>query len=163
MQDEGYICKVGSRVRLGNGPTHQPRDAPNSEPKSMFKIFAFLFHFENAHPSMPTPTSTAHDTATPPMTHLAKHLSQAAHAHIKLRTTINHAPPTMDLGPYPFRSYLRLTVSLRTDLYTLHSVRPPSLFSFHTTLSHPLHSTNTCRPQYIQTPHPWSSFDAHSY
>ena len=96
------------------------------------------------------------------MTHLAKHLSQAAHAHVELRTTTNHAPPTMDLGPYPFRSYLQLTVSLRTDLYTLPLVRPPSLFSFHTTLLHPLHSTNT-HPQYIQTPHPWSSFDAHSY
>ena len=106
---------------------------------------------------MPTLTSTACDTATLPMTHLAKHLSQAARTHIKLHTATNHAPPTMDLGPYPFCSYLQLTVSLRTDLYTLPSVRPPSLFSFYTTLLHPLHSTNTCRPQYIQTPHPWSS------
>jgi hypothetical protein len=106
---------------------------------------------------MPTPTSTARNTATPPMTHLAKHLSQAAHTHVKLRTTTNHAPPTMDLGPYPFHSYLRLTILLRTDLYTLPSVKLPSLFSFHTTLLHPLHSTNTCHPQYIQTPHPWSS------
>jgi hypothetical protein len=106
---------------------------------------------------MPTPTSTTCNTATPPMTHLAKHLSQAARAHVELRTTTNHAPPMIDLGPYPFHSYLRLTVSLRTDLYTLPSVKLPSLFSSHTTLSHPLHLTNTRRPQYIQTPHPWSS------
>jgi hypothetical protein len=113
---------------------------------SRFPPFSFI---RNAHPSTPTPTSTTHDIATPPMTHLAKHLSQAAHAHVKLRTTMNHAPPTRDLRPYPFCSYLQLTVLLQTDLYTLPLVRLPSLFSFHTTLSHPLHSTNTHPPQYI--------------